>query len=51
MQYVYIGRNELVALIVGLVTGGYEWMAAWCLIILASLFTPLYLRRRIYTIP
>jgi SSS family solute:Na+ symporter len=36
---------------VGLVTGGYEWMAAWCLIILASLFTPLYLRRRIYTIP
>lgn len=36
---------------VGLVTGGYEWMAAWCLIILASLFAPLYLRRRIYTIP
>ncbi|MGJ5816743.1 sodium:solute symporter family transporter [Paludibaculum fermentans] len=36
---------------VGLVTGGYEWMAAWCLIILASLFTPLYLRRKIYTIP
>jgi SSS family solute:Na+ symporter len=36
---------------VGLVTGGYEWMAAWCLIILASLFTPLYLRSRIYTIP
>jgi len=36
---------------VGLVTGGYEWMAAWCLIILASLFTPLYLRSKIYTIP
>lgn len=36
---------------VGMVTGGYEWMAAWCLIILASLFVPLYLRTRIYTIP
>jgi len=36
---------------VGLVTGGYEWMAAWCLIILASLFAPLYLRNRIFTIP
>jgi SSS family solute:Na+ symporter len=36
---------------VGMVTGGYEWMAAWCLIILASLFTPLYLRSRVYTIP
>ncbi len=36
---------------VGLVTGGYEWMAAWCLIILASLFAPLYLRSKIYTIP
>ena len=36
---------------VGMVTGGYEWMAAWCLIILASLFTPLYLRSKIYTIP
>ncbi len=36
---------------VGMVTGGFEWMAAWCLIILASLFTPLYLRSRIYTIP
>ena len=36
---------------VGMVTGGFEWMAAWCLIILASLFTPLYLRSKIYTIP
>ena len=36
---------------IGMVTGGYEWMAAWCLIILASLFAPLYLRSRIYTIP
>lgn len=36
---------------VGMVTGGFEWMAAWCLIILASLFAPLYLRSKIYTIP
>jgi SSS family solute:Na+ symporter len=36
---------------VGLVAGGYEWTGAWCLIILASLFAPLYLRSRIYTIP
>ncbi len=36
---------------VGMVTGGFEWIAAWCLIILASLFAPLYLRSRIYTIP
>ncbi len=36
---------------VGMVTGGYEWVAAWCLIMLASLFAPLYLRSRIYTIP
>lgn len=36
---------------IGLVTGGYEWIAAWCLIILASLFAPLYLRSKIYTIP
>jgi SSS family solute:Na+ symporter len=36
---------------VGMVTGGFEWMAAWCLIILASLFTPLYLRSKIYTVP
>ncbi len=36
---------------VGMVTGGFEWMAAWCLIMLASLFAPLYLRSKIYTIP
>jgi SSS family solute:Na+ symporter len=36
---------------IGMVAGGYEWVAAWCLIILASLFAPLYLRSRIYTIP
>lgn len=28
MQHVYIGRNELVALLVGLVTGGiYSWLS------------------------
>lgn len=28
MQYVYIGRNEIVALIVGLITGGlYSWLS------------------------
>ena len=36
---------------IGMVAGGYEWVAAWCLMILASLFAPLYLRSRIYTIP
>jgi len=36
---------------IGMVAGGYEWVAAWCLICLASLFAPLYLRSRIYTIP
>lgn len=27
---------------VGMVTGGYQWVAAWCLIILASLFAPVF---------
>src|SRR5512143_2295198 len=36
---------------VGMAVGGFEWVAAWCLIILASLFAPRYLRSRIYTIP
>ena len=36
---------------IGMVAGGYEWVAAWCLIILASMFAPLYLRSKIYTIP
>jgi len=36
---------------IGMVAGGYEWVASWCLIILASLFAPLYLRSKIYTIP
>jgi SSS family solute:Na+ symporter len=36
---------------IGMVAGGYEWVASWCLIILATLFAPLYLRSKIYTIP
>jgi solute:Na+ symporter, SSS family len=36
---------------IGMVAGGYEWVGAWDLIILAMLFAPLYLRDRIYTIP
>jgi SSS family solute:Na+ symporter len=36
---------------IGMVAGGYEWVGAWDLIILALLFAPLYLRERIYTIP
>src|SRR5438552_10100345 len=36
---------------IGLVAGGYEWVGAWDLIILAALFAPLYLRGKIFTIP
>ena len=36
---------------IGLVAGGYEWIGAWDLIILATLFAPLYLRSKIFTIP
>ncbi len=36
---------------VGLVAGGYEWVGAWDLIILATLFAPLYLRSKVFTIP
>ena len=36
---------------VGLVVGGFEWMGALDLIILATLFVPLYLRAKIFTIP
>jgi SSS family solute:Na+ symporter len=36
---------------IGLVAGGFEWTGAWDLIILATLFVPLYLKSRIYTIP
>jgi len=36
---------------IGLVAGGYEWTGACDLLILASLFAPLYLRSKIFTIP
>jgi SSS family solute:Na+ symporter len=36
---------------IGLVAGGYEWMGAWDLIILAAFFAPLYLRSKVFTIP
>lgn len=35
----------------GLVIGGYEWMASYCLIMLAAVFAPQYLRYRVFTIP
>jgi Na+/pantothenate symporter len=51
-----IGTEHLVGLAgdahrVGLVAGGFEWMACLCLVILAVVFVPQYLRTRIYTIP
>ncbi len=51
-----IGTEHLVGLAgdahrVGLVAGGFEFMACLCLIILAVVFIPQYLRNRIYTIP
>ncbi len=51
-----IGTEHLVGLAgdahrVGLVAGGFEWMACLCLIVLAVVFVPQYLRTRIYTIP
>src|SRR5207248_10643534 len=36
---------------VGMAVGGFEWVAAWCLIILATLFAPRYLKSKIFTIP
>ena len=35
---------------IGMVAGGYEWVGAWDLIILAMIFAPLYLREKIFTI-
>jgi len=51
-----IGTEHLVGLAgdahrIGLVAGGFEWMACFCLLILAVVFIPQYLRTRIYTIP
>ena len=35
----------------GLVAGGWEWMASLCLIMLACVFAPQYLRHKVFTIP
>ncbi|MBI4603350.1 MAG: sodium/solute symporter [Planctomycetes bacterium] len=35
----------------GLVQGGYEWIASYCLLMLAGVFAPQYLRHRVFTIP
>jgi SSS family solute:Na+ symporter len=35
----------------GLVQGGYEWIASYCLIMLAAVFAPQYLKHRVFTIP
>jgi SSS family solute:Na+ symporter len=35
----------------GLAVGAYEWMAAFCLFVLAWLFVPQYLKSKVYTMP
>ena len=35
----------------GLVAGGWEWMTSLCLIMLACVFAPQYLRHKVFTIP
>lgn len=35
----------------GLVIGGFEWMASYCLIMLAAVFAPQYIRHKVFTIP
>jgi SSS family solute:Na+ symporter len=35
----------------GLVQGGYEWIASYCLLMLAAVFAPQYLKHRVFTIP
>lgn len=51
-----IGTEHMVGLAgeayrIGLVAGGYEWIACLCLLFLAVVFVPQYLKTRIYTIP
>ena len=36
---------------IGMVAGGFDWVSAWDLIILAMIIAPLYLREKIFTIP
>jgi solute:Na+ symporter, SSS family len=35
----------------GLVQGGYEWIASYCLLMLAGVFAPQYLKQKVFTIP
>lgn len=35
----------------GLVQGGYEWIASYCLLMLAVVFAPQYLKHKVFTIP
>ncbi len=35
----------------GLVQGGFEWIASYCLLMLAGVFAPQYLKHRVFTIP
>ena len=35
----------------GLVQGGYEWIASYCLLMLAAVFAPQYLKHKVFTIP
>jgi len=35
----------------GLVQGGYEWIASYCLLMLAGVFAPQYLKHKVFTIP
>ncbi len=35
----------------GLVQGGYEWIASYCLLMLAGIFAPQYLKHKVFTIP
>jgi SSS family solute:Na+ symporter len=35
----------------GLVQGGYEWIASYCLLVLAGVFAPQYLKHKVFTIP
>src|SRR4051794_38806750 len=35
----------------GLVQGGYEWIASYCLLMLACVFAPQFLKHKVFTIP
>lgn len=35
----------------GLVEGGYEWVASYCLLVLAAVFAPQYFKHKVFTIP